>query len=447
MLGNYVEEKLGTLMRVVDLIQTKRDGDELSQEELDFFVQGFGKGEIPDFQASAFLMAVYYNGLTDQELACWIESAARLSSVLDLSGMSGPKISFQSAGGVGDKTSLIVGCLAASAGITVPMIVGRGLAHAGGPLDKVESIPGFNSRLTAAEFQKVLRNVGLAFIAPTDELALVDRKLDALRNDTATVESISLIASSILCRKIADGTDGLVVDVKTGSGALIKKMNDSRRLAQTLVTVGKRLEKKVVALLTNMDQPLGNAVGNALEVMEAVETMRGGGPEDLVELSLELASRIVCLAHPDRTLESAKEQMFKSLSDGAALQKFRQLIEVQGGDPKVIDSFELLPTASADHVISSPRAGYISRISADDIGRAVALLGARKGANGMEMDTAVGIVLEHKVGDRIQAGERLCTIYYNEDTHLEEASEMVEDAFKIAAAAPEAHPLLYEVIQ
>jgi pyrimidine-nucleoside phosphorylase/thymidine phosphorylase len=434
-------------MQVVELIQTKRDGDELSQEELAFLVQGFAKGEIPDFQVAAFLMAVHYSGLTDQELACWVESVSRSASALDLSGVPGPKIGFQSSGGVADKTRLVVGPLVASAGITVPMIVGGGLAHTGGPLHKLESIPGFNARLKAVEFQAVLRNVGLGFIAPTDELAPVDRKLDALRNNTATVESVSLIAASILSREVAEGTDAMVVDVKTGSGALLRKMNDSRRLAQTLVTVGKRLDKKIVALVTNMDQPLGNAVGNALEVMEAIETMRGGGPEDLVELSLELASRIVCLAHPDRTLESAKDQMFKSLTDGAALQKFRQSIEAQGGNAQVVDSFELLPNASAEHSITSPRAGYISRISADDIGRAVALLGARKGTEGSEMDTAVGIVLEHKVGDRIQAGERLCAIYYNEDTHLERASEMVEDAFHIAAAAPEAQPLVYEVIQ
>ncbi len=433
-------------MRVVDLIRTKRDGGELSQEELDFFLRGFAKGEIPDHQASALLMAIYYNGLSDQELADWTTSGAALASPLNLSDLPDPKISLHSTGGVGDKTPLIVGPLAAAAGVVVPMIVGRGLSYTGGTLDKVESIPGFNARLSVQECHAVLRKVGLAFVAPTEELAPVDRKLDALRNATATVPSIPLIAGSILSRKIADGTNGLVADVKTGSGALMKKMTDARRLAQSLVTVGKRLDLRVVALITDMDQPLGNAVGNALEVMEAIEAMRGGGPEDLVELSLELAARLLCLAYPDRTLESAKDQMFKLLGDGSALQKFRQLLEVQGANPQVIDNFELLPTASADFVISSPRAGHISRISADDIGQAVTLLAGRAGSTG-ELDPAVGIVLEHKVGDRIQAGERLCTVYYNEDTHLAEASEMVEDAFHIAAAAPEARTLVYEVIQ
>ncbi|MBI2819517.1 MAG: thymidine phosphorylase, partial [Acidobacteria bacterium] len=350
-------------------------------------------------------------------------------------------------GGVGDKTSLIVAPLVAAAGITVPAIVSRGLAHSGGSLDKVESIPGFNSGLNGTQLIAALKNAGGAFLGQTEQYAPVDRKLDALRNATASVESIPLIAASILSRKLAEKTDALVVDVKTGSGSLMKKMTDSRRLAQVLVTVGKRLDQKVVAVITDMDQPLGNAVGNALEVMEAIEAMRGGGPEDLIELSLELASRVVCLAHPDRTLESAKDEMFKLLNDGSALQKFRQILEAQGANTQVIDSFELLPNASADFVVSSPRAGYVSRISADDIGHAVALLGGARETMDSRIDAAVGIVLEHKVGDRIQAGERLCAIYYNSDKHLEEASEMVEDAFHIAAVAPEKRPLVYEVIQ
>jgi pyrimidine-nucleoside phosphorylase len=435
-------------MRVVDLIQLKRDGGELSKEEVEFFLQGFTKGEIADFQASALLMAIFFQGLTDQELADWAECAASMATPLDLGGFDGPKVSTHSTGGVGDKTSLIVVPLVAAAGITVPVIAARGMAHCGGSLDKVESIPGFNARLSGTQLKAALQKAGAAFLGQTQELAPVDRKLDVHRNATGTVECVPLIAASILSRKLTEKTDALVVDVKTGSGALMKKMTDSRRLAQALVTVGKRLNQKVMAVITDMDQPLGNAVGNALEVMEAVEAMRGGGgPEDLVELSLELGSRIVCMAHPDRTLESAKDQLFKLLNEGAALQKFRQMLEAQGANTQVIDNFELLPNASADFVISSPRAGYISRISADDIGRAAALLGGERATIDSPIDAAVGIVLEHKVGDRIQAGERLCTIYYNGDTHLEEASQMVEDAFHIAAAAPEARPLIYEVIQ
>lgn len=434
-------------MRVVDLIQRKRDGGELSREEMELFLSGCVKGEIPDYQSAALLMAIFFTGMTDQETVDWTECMLQMAPRLDLSELPGPKIGKHSTGGVGDKTSLIVGPLVAAAGIAVPMIVGRGLGHTGGTLDKIEAIPGFNARLNPQEFKAVLRNVSLGIIGQSDELAPADKKLYSLRDATATVESIPLIASSILSKELAQGIDGLVVDVKTGSGALTNKMTDSRRLAQALVTVGKRLERKVISVITDMDQPLGNAVGNALEVMEAVETMRGGGPEGLVELSLEMAARMVMVAHPDRTLDSAKDQMFKLLNDGSALAKFRQLIEVQGGNPAFIDNFELLPNASADFVVSSPRGGYVSRISADDIGRAVMLLGAGREKIDSEIDAAVGIVLEHKVGDRIQPGERLCTIYYNEETHLEEATQMVEDAFHISSTQPEARPLIYEVIQ
>jgi pyrimidine-nucleoside phosphorylase/thymidine phosphorylase len=434
-------------MRVVDLIQLKRDGGEFSSEEVQFLIQGLMKGEIADFQASALLMAIYFQGLTEPELSEWASCAASFAKPLDLSSINGPKISLHSTGGVGDKTRMIVAPLVAAAGITVPIIVNRGLSHSGGSLDKVESIPGFNAGMSAEQLSSALKKSGGAFLDQSDRYAPLDRKLDSLRNAAGSVESVPLIAASILSRKLAEGTDGMVVDVKTGSGALIKKMTDSRRLAQTLVSVGKRLNQKILAVITDMDQPLGNAIGNALEVMEAIEAMRGNGPEDLVELSLELASRIVCLAHPDRTLEGAKDEMFRLLNDGAALKQFRQILEAQSGNPGVIDSFELLPNASADFVVSSPRAGYVSRISADDIGHAVALLGGMRETMDARIDSAVGIVLEHKVGDRIQSGERLCTIYYNSDKHLEEASEMVEDAFHIAASPPESHPLVFEVIQ
>ena len=434
-------------MRVVDLIQRKRDGGELSREEVDLLLKGSVSGEIAEYQTAAMLMAIFFSGLTEQETVDWTESMLSLAPALDLSSLPGPKIGKHSTGGVGDKTSLIVGPLVAAAGVTVPMIVGRGLAHTGGTLDKIESIPGFNSRLTTQELKTVLKNVGLALIGPSAELTPGDYKLYPLRDATATVESIPLLVSSILSTKLAEGTDGTVLDVKTGSGALLKKMTDSRRLAQTLVTVAKRLGKKVVGVVTDMDQPLGNAVGNALEVMEAVQTLRGSGPADLVELSLELGARMLLLAHPDRTIESTKEQLFKLLNDGSALQKFRQLIEVQGGNPQVIDSFELFPTASAEFVVSSPRAGFVSRISADDIGQAAMLLGAGRDRMDSKIDPAVGIVLEHKVGDSIQAGERLCTMYYNEETHVEDAAQMVEDAFRISSAAPEARPLIYQVIQ
>jgi pyrimidine-nucleoside phosphorylase len=418
-------------MRMIDIITQKRDGEELTPEEIGYFLQGIVKGEVPDYQAAALLMSIYFNGLSDQEQYDWSNELLKLASPMDLSDVPGIKISKHSTGGVGDQVSLIVGPL----------------AHTGGTLDKMESIAGFKTKLTPQEFKAALRKSKLAMMAPVEELLPADKKLYALRNGSGASESIPMIAASILSRKLAEGTDGLVLDVKVGSGALTKKMTDARRLAQIVVTVGKRLGRRVVALITEMDQPLGYAVGHALEVMEAIETLRGNGPEDLVQVSLEIAARMICLAHPDRTLESAKEEAFQLLNDGKGLQKFRELIETQGGNPQVIDSFELLPNASAEFVISSPRAGYVSRISADDIGRAVALIGQKAGNTEGGLDAAVGIVLEHKVGDRINAGERLCTIYYNDDTNLEEASATVEDAFRISATAPDIHPLVYEVLQ
>ena len=414
---------------------------------MDFFLQGAVGGQIPDYQIAAMLMAIFFSGLNEQETGDWTESMLAMAPALDLSGLPGPKIGKHSTGGVGDKTSLVVGPLVAAAGVAVPMIVGRGLAHTGGTLDKIESIPGFNARLKAPEFATLLRNIGLAVNGPTEDLTPADLKLYPLRHATATVESIPLTAASILSVKVAEGTDGVVFDVKTGAGSLFRKITDARRLAQTLVTVAKRLGKKSVCVLTDMGQPVGNAIGNALEVMEAVETMRGNGPPDLVELSLELGSRMVSMAHPDRTVESAKDQLFQLLGDGSALKKFRQMVEFQGANPQVVDSFEMLPTASAEFVVSSPRAGYVSRISADDIGTAAMLLGAGREKMDSKLDPAVGIVLEHKVGDRIQTGERLCTIYYNAEAHVEEASQMVEDAFRISATTPEAPTLIYEVIQ
>jgi pyrimidine-nucleoside phosphorylase len=317
-------------MQVVDLIQTKRDNGELTQEEIDSFLQAFVKGEVPDSQTSALLMAIYFNGLTDRELLNWTESESRLSRQVNLSDLPGPKIGLQSTGGVGNKTRLIVGPLVAAAGVTVPMIVGRRLAYTGGSLDKIESVPGFKTQMTAQEFKALLQTAGCGLIGTSDELAPADKKLRPLCNTTATAENVPLIVASALSKEIAEGTDGFVMDVKTGSGALTPKITDARRLAQMAVSVGKRLDKKVVALITDMDQPLGNAVGHALEIMEAIETMRGSGPEDLVELCLELSSRMVCLAYPDRTMESAKDQLFKLLNDGTALQKFRRMVEAQG---------------------------------------------------------------------------------------------------------------------
>ncbi len=434
-------------MRMVDLIRTKRDGGELTPEEMSFFIDGLTKGTLPDHQISALLMAIFFAGFSDQEQFEFTDTLMKLTPPLDLSSIPGPKIGKHSTGGVGDKTSMVAGALVASAGVNVPMIVGRGLGHTGGTLDKMESIPGFKTQMSAQEFQASLGSVHFAMMAPTEAFLPADKKLYSMRNDSATVESIPLIVGSLLSKKFAEGTDGVVLDVKTGAGALTAKITDARQLAHSMVTVGKRLGKNVIALISDMEQPLGNAIGHALEIMETVQTLRGDGPEDLEELSLEIASRMMVMAKPDLTLEAAKDQMFKALNEGAGLQKFRELVAAQGGNADAIDNFELLPNATADHAITSPRTGYISKISADGIGLAVALLGGRRDNPEAALDAAVGIVLEHKTGDHIQAGEPLCTIYHNQDSNLEEAIETIEEAFRISATPPETRPLVYEVIQ
>ncbi len=434
-------------MRIVDVIRKKRDGAELTREELALLVEGYGRNEVSDYQAAAFLMAVYFQSLSDSELADLTDLYVRSGVTVDLSELPGVKVDKHSTGGVGDKTSLVVAPIVAAAGYRVPMISGRGLAHTGGTVDKLESIPGLNTALSMEQFQQALRTTGCAIIAQTAELAPADGKLYSLRDATGTVESIPLIAASIMSKKLVEGIDALLLDVKTGSGAFMKKQTEARRLAQAMVTIGRRMGKRMLALITDMDQPLGNAVGNALEVMEAVNTLQGKGPPDLTELSLELAARMLALADPSRSGEEARELANSLLADGSALAKFRQIIEAQGGDAGVIDAFERLPTASAGHSITTPRSGYVTQVNAEEIGMAAVLLGAGRERLDSAIDHAVGIVVERKVGEQVEAGESLCTLYYNDERGLEEAVQMVEDAFHIASVAPEPRPLIYEVIQ
>jgi pyrimidine-nucleoside phosphorylase len=326
-------------MRTVDLIQRKRDGEELAPEEIEFLVEGYTSGDIPDYQMSSFLMAVYFSGMSDREVSRLTECMLRSGDTVDLSAIPGVKVDKHSTGGVGDKTSFIVAPLAAAAGVVVPMMSGRALGHTGGTLDKLESIPGFRTNLTAEEFQKQLAELGLCFIGQTDRLAPADRKLYALRDVTATVESIPLISSSIMSKKLAEGVDALVLDVKVGSGAFMKKQVDARRLAQTMVGIGRRMDKKVQALITNMNQPLGYAIGNALEIMEASQTLQNAGPADLTKLSLELAARMIFLGKKSETLEEARRIAEKHLVDGSGYKKLKQVVAAQGGNPQALDNF------------------------------------------------------------------------------------------------------------
>jgi pyrimidine-nucleoside phosphorylase/thymidine phosphorylase len=433
-------------MRTVDLILRKRGGEELSVEEIQYLVNGYTSGEIPDYQMAAFLMATYFSGMTDRELSALTEAMIATGETVSLGEMDGLKVDKHSTGGVGDKTSLICAPIAAAAGVVVPMISGRGLGHTGGTLDKLESIPGFRTDLTLDQFRAQLGELGLAFMGHSDEVAPADKRLYALRDVTGTIESIPLIASSIMSKKMAEGIDALVLDVKVGNGAFMKKQVDARRLAQAMVGIGRRLDKRVQALITDMNQPLGYAVGNALEVMEVSQTLQKAGPADLTRLSLELAARMIYLGKKTASLEDARKVAEDRLMDGSAYKKFKRVVQAQGGNPQALDKFELLPNATGMREILSPRAGYVSAIMAEDIGRASAMMGAGRGRKEDSIDPAVGAILEIKVGEKVDAGSVLCRLYYTGEENLSEAADLVEDAFRISGTRPELRELILEVV-
>ena len=433
-------------MRTVDLIHRKRDGEELAPEEIQYLIDGYTRGEIPDYQLSAFLMATYFSGMSDREVSVMTESMVNSGSIVDLSSIPGTKVDKHSTGGVGDKTSLIAAPIAASAGAVVPMIAGRALGHTGGTLDKLESIPGFRTDLTIDQFRGLLAEHQLAFIGQTPEITPADGKLYALRDATATVESIALIATSIMSKKVAVSLDALVLDVKVGSGAFMKKQVDARRLAQMMVGIGRRLDKRVQALITDMNQPLGYAVGNALEVMEVSQTLQNAGPADLTRLSLELAARMIFLGKIVKTMDEAREVAQSKLLDGSGYRKFKDVIAAQGGNPQVLDRFDLLPNATGAQEITTSRGGYVSGIDAQLIGQASSMIGAGRNTKDDSIDPAVGVILEVKVGQKIEAGSILCRIYYTDEEHLAEAAELVEDAFKISQHPVEERELILEVV-
>jgi pyrimidine-nucleoside phosphorylase len=433
-------------MRTVDLIHRKRDGEELAPEEIQYLIDGYTRGDIPDYQLSAFLMATYFSGMSDREVSVMTESMVNSGSIVDLSSIPGTKVDKHSTGGVGDKTSLIASPIAASAGVVVPMISGRALGHTGGTLDKLESIPGFRTDLTIDQFRSLLAEHQLAFIGQTPEITPADGKLYALRDATATVESIALIATSIMSKKVAVSLDALVLDVKVGSGAFMKKQVEARRLAQMMVGIGRRLDKRVQALITDMNQPLGYAVGNALEVMEVSQTLQNAGPADLTRLSLELAARMIFLGKITKSLDEAREIAQAKLLDGSGYRKFKDVIAAQGGNPQVLDRFDLLPNATGAQEITTSRGGYVSGIDAELIGQASSMIGAGRNTKEDSIDPAVGVILEVKVGQKIEAGSILCRIYHTNEEHLSEASDLVEDAFKISQHPVEERELILEVV-
>ena len=439
-------EAFAQTFRAIDVIRKKRDGGELSRFEIESLVAAYTQGSIPDYQVSAWLMAVVLRGMTRAETAALTDAMLRSGEVLELSAIAGEKVDKHSTGGVGDKTSLVLAPLAAAAGVTVPMISGRGLGHTGGTLDKLEAIPGFNVNLPVPDFRRVLEACGCAMIGQTAEIAPADRKLYALRDVTGTVESPYLICASIMSKKLAEGIDALVLDVKTGSGAFMKSEKDAVFLAELMVETGERMGKRTVALITDMDQPLGNMIGNALEVVEVVDILRGGGPEDLHDLCVELAGWMLHLGGVSKTVGEGKQESAKLLASGRALDRFRKMVELQGGDPRVIDDPRGLPQAQHSLQVLCAKNGYISLLQCEQIGTACVILGGGRERKEDAVDPAVGVVLRKKVGDRVQAGEPVATIYYNAATKASRAKQLIEASFEISDAPPARRSLIHKII-
>ncbi len=434
------------MLRAVDVIQRKRDGKELTREEIAFFVRGYTKGEIPDYQASALTMATFFKGMTRAETVALTEAMMNSGEVLDLSELPGRKADKHSTGGVGDKTSLVLAPLVAACGVYVPMISGRGLGHTGGTLDKLEAIPGFRVGLDLGEFRSVLRKSHLGLIGQTPEIAPADRKLYALRDVTASVESLPLISASIMSKKMAEGIEALVLDVKTGDGAFMQKLEDSRALAETMVAIGRGMGKKVSALITDMDQPLGLAAGNGLETVECIEALRGAGPKDMVDLSVELGAYMLLLTDTAPSLEAARKRLRVVLGSGAGLEKFREVIELQGGDPRVCNDVTRLPQAREKVELEAEKAGFVSRIACRAVGHACMVLGGGRETVDSRIDPAVGVVLRKKVGDAVAAGEPLATIHANDAKRLADATQLLRAAFEIGPARPAPRPLIHAVL-
>jgi pyrimidine-nucleoside phosphorylase len=431
-------------MDTPELIRKKRDGLVLTKAEIFDFVERYTRGAIPDYQASALLMAIYFRGMDRRETADLTEAMLRSGRVLNFSALPAAKVDKHSTGGVGDKTSLIIAPAAAACGALVPMISGRGLGHTGGTLDKLEAIPGFNPRLSFQDFHRVLESCGLAFGAATDEFAPADRKLYALRDVTATVESIPLITGSIMSKKLAEGIDGLVFDVKTGSGAFMRGLENARALATSLVNTGVAHGQRVHALITDMSQPLGNAVGNSLEVIESVETLKGRGPRDLVELCRELTAHLLLLGKVIDSLDEGRSRYDSAIADGSALERFVRVIAEQGGNPRALEDYALLPQPEFEDSVVAPTSGCIAGLEARAMGVASMILGAGRERSDATIDPAVGLVFEKKVGDAVSAGERVCVVYSNDHSRASRAIEMIRGAIAVSPEPVSPPPLVLE---
>ena len=433
-------------MRIYDILKKKRDGYELNSEEIDFFIESYTNDVISDYHASAMLMAMFINGMSEKESAFLTKAMLHSGDIVDLSGIEGIKVDKHSTGGVGDTTTLIVGPIVAACGVPVAKMSGRGLGHTGGTLDKLESIPGFKIERTMDEFIKQVNDCGLAVISQTNNIVPADKKLYKLRDVTATVDSIPLIAGSIMSKKLASGSDAILLDVKVGSGAFMKNIEDAKSLAKEMVSIGKIMKKKTVAVITDMNQPLGNAIGNSLEVKEAIEVLKGEGPEDLRTLCIELSARLVTLGN-NMSYDEAKELVIRSINDGSALRKFSEFVLSQGGKKEFILDDKLLPEASFRYGINAEKSGYLSELNSEEIGISAMILGAGRENYDSKIDYSAGIVLTKKIGDFVSKGEMIAEFHYNDTQLLENAKQRFTNAYIIKDERPTMNPLIYQIIE
>ena len=433
-------------MRILDIINKKKYGDTLTKEEIYFFVEGYTKGEIKDYQMSALLMVIYFKGMSDEEIRTLTMAMVESGDQIDLSSIGGIKVDKHSTGGVGDTVSLIIIPLVASLGIPLAKLSGRGLGHTGGTIDKLESIPGFNVELSMEKFIENVNKYKMAIVGQTGNLTPADKKLYALRDVTGTVDSVPLIASSIMSKKIASGSDAIVLDVKVGSGAFMKTLDDARTLAREMVSIGNGLNRKTVAVLTNMNEPLGHEVGNANEVKEAIEVLSGKGSKDLINVSVAIASYMAILGGAFDSLEKAKKKIYEKINDGTALKLFGDLIEIQGGDRRCVLDTNLLPGAK-DHIpVISKKEGYVHEIKAEEIGTSAMLLGAGRSEKEDILDYGAGVSLKKKVGDKVKIGDTLCILLSNKETY-KDAYDKAYDSFVIESEKPDEIPFILDVIK
>ncbi|MEF7440563.1 pyrimidine-nucleoside phosphorylase [Paenibacillus lautus] len=431
-------------MRMVDLIAKKRDGKELTTEEINFFIDGYTKGDIPDYQVSAMNMAIYFQDMSDRERADLTMAMVNSGETIDLSAIEGIKVDKHSTGGVGDTTTLVLAPLVAALDIPVAKMSGRGLGHTGGTIDKLESIEGFHVEISKDEFVNLVNQHKIAVIGQTGNLTPADKKLYALRDVTATVNSIPLIASSIMSKKIAAGSDAIVLDVKTGAGAFMKTVEDAKELAHAMVSIGNNVGRKTMAVISDMSQPLGAAIGNSLEVQEAIDALRGQGPKDLEELCLALGRQMVYLAQQADSLEDAEEKLKEVIRNGKALEKFKEFIQNQGGDPSVVDHPDRLPKAQYLIELPAQQDGVVAELVADEIGTAAMLLGAGRATKESEIDLAVGLMLNKKVGDAVKKGDSLVTIHANRE-NVDDVKQKLYESIRIADHA-DAPVLIYDIV-